>query len=71
MKQQKDFLKIEHGRYQHIFDLAPVGIWEVDISASISALKKLQKDGITDIEKYLEEDDSRVQKLSSLIRIIN
>ena len=42
-------------KYRHIFQSAPVSIWEEDHSAARAALDALRAEGVTDIEAYLDE----------------
>ena len=50
-----DRVRRSEGRLREVLETAPVSLWEEDWSAVMADLDKLRSEGVTDLEKYLEE----------------
>lgn len=54
-----------------VFDLAPIPMWLEDLSAVKKILNDLRAQGITDLQKYLEEDETRILNSAFNIKVLN
>lgn len=71
--QKKQEIAISHSenKYRNIFENADISIWEEDMSQLYSALENLRKEGITDLSKYLSDNQQKVREFSNLIRVVS
>ncbi|RKZ19584.1 hypothetical protein DRQ50_01750 [bacterium] len=56
---------------QHLFENAPVGLWAEDFSAVKAALDELRNRGVTDLDAHLRGDPGELQRLASLVRVVD
>lgn len=56
-------------RYQEIFRLTPVGLWEEDWGKVLAALDELKAQGVTDFVGYFADNPSEVFRLAALVQI--
>lgn len=52
--QQRRALRESDARYEDIFHLAPVSIWEYDIKDELALVRRLQAQGVSDLAAYLD-----------------
>ncbi|MEQ8517229.1 MAG: PAS domain-containing protein [Chromatocurvus sp.] len=57
-------------RIRYLFDHAPVALYEEDLSDLLAALDSLRASGISDVRRYLTEWPDEVDRLASLIRVL-
>jgi PAS domain-containing protein len=58
-------------RYRLVFESSPVSLWEKDLSGVKSFLNDLKKQGVTDIETYLDQHPEALQRCANRIKILN
>lgn len=58
------------GRYQGLFEHAPVALWEEDFSAVASWLEGLRARGVADLRRYLAERPEKVDRALGLVRVV-
>lgn len=58
-------------RYQSIFQLVPVSIWEEDWSAVIAMVKELHRSGVTDFARYFDEHPEFVVQALRQVNILD
>jgi signal transduction histidine kinase/ActR/RegA family two-component response regulator/GAF domain-containing protein len=58
-------------RYRHIFESAPVSIWEEDLSELRAAFDVLRAEGVTDFEGYLGDHPEFVRDAARMIRVLD
>ena len=58
-------------RYQRIFESAGVSLWEEDFTAVRAALEQLRAAGVEDFAAYLSEHPEEIDRLISLVRIVD
>jgi PAS domain S-box-containing protein len=64
-------LRHSEERYRMVFENSPISIWEEDFSGVKSLLDDLKKEGITDIEAYLNQHPETVWQCAELARIVD
>ncbi len=64
-------LQVSHDRFRHVFEHAPIGIWEEDWSALKPAIDTLRASGVTDFAHYFQEHPQQVETLISQIRTLD
>lgn len=52
-----------------VFDLAPIPMWLEDLSDVKKLLVHWREQGITDLQAYLEEDQTRIKDCAHKIKI--
>jgi len=52
-----------------LFENAEISIWNEDISAMRQALAGLRQDGVSDLRKYLDDDEQAVWELAALVEV--
>jgi PAS domain S-box-containing protein len=57
-------------RFKGLFDHAEVSIWNLDLSKTHEALEKLRLDGITDLRRYLENNESAVWDINATVKVV-
>lgn len=57
-------------RYRSIFDYAPIGIIEFDISEAVTFYENLKEKGILNITQYINENLEEIKKLAKNIRLL-
>lgn len=62
--------KDNEDRYRTLFDLLPLAIWEVDISAVLSMLEGLRQRKITELGDWLDENPGFVDRAVAEIRVV-
>lgn len=61
----------EADRFQSVFDLAPIAIWEQDWSAVAQGLDKLRRQGVSDLRTHLAGHPDHFFRLVGTIRFTN
>jgi PAS domain S-box-containing protein len=64
-------LRESEERYRLVFENSPVSIWEEDFSAVKVLLDDLKKQGVTDIEAWLERHPESVRQCAEAVKIVN
>jgi diguanylate cyclase (GGDEF)-like protein/PAS domain S-box-containing protein len=64
-------LKKAEGRFQNLFEHAPISLWEEDYSALKKDFDTLRAQGVTDLKTHLAEDPERVRHFMNLIRVLD
>jgi signal transduction histidine kinase/CheY-like chemotaxis protein len=64
-------LRESEARFRSIFDLAPVALWEEDLSAARAALDALEAQGVVDLRRHLDERPELLRHIASLVRILD
>jgi diguanylate cyclase (GGDEF)-like protein/PAS domain S-box-containing protein len=64
-------LKKAEGRFQDLFEYAPVSLWEEDYSRLKEEFDRLRAQGISDLKAHLAADPERVRHFMSLIRVLD
>jgi PAS domain S-box-containing protein len=72
-KKIKEGLEASEKRFKHIFEGAPVSIWEEDFSFMRTRVEQLMSEGVTDIEAFYEDRPEELQELirSVIVKDIN
>lgn len=68
-KRAEESLRASEERFRALFENSPVPIWEEDLSAVRSLLDDLKRQGVADIEAFLEQRPDVVERCVSLVRI--
>jgi len=58
-------------RYKKLFEDSPVALWEEDFSELITKLKQLKEDGVTDLNKFLDENPKILAEMADSVKILN
>ncbi len=58
-------------RYENIFQLAPVGIWEEDLSEVRAALAALKSQGVTDLRRHFAEHPEFLRRAAGMVRVLD
>ena len=64
-------LRESEERYRIIFDESPISLWEEDFSDVKVYFDHLKSKGIQDLRKYFDSNPDEVEKISSMVKIIN
>jgi signal transduction histidine kinase len=70
-EEQSIKLQKSQERYKILFEESPISIWEEDLGDVKTYLDKLVKTGITDIERYLDENPDELKKLIQMVKVID
>jgi response regulator RpfG family c-di-GMP phosphodiesterase len=70
-KRAEDELIDSEERFRNLFENSPVSIWEEDFSEVKIFLDRLKKEGIADLEPYLDDHPEVVSKCVSLVKIVD
>ncbi|MCD6156206.1 MAG: sensor domain-containing diguanylate cyclase, partial [Candidatus Atribacteria bacterium] len=57
--------------YYHLFEQAPISLWEEDFSALKECVDRIKEQGVTDFESYLDAHPEEVASAASRVRVIN
>ena len=68
-KRTAKVLRDNEERYRNIFETAGVSIWEEDFSEIKATLNGLQKQGITDLRRYIDKHPDFLIKAASQIKV--
>ena len=71
IKNTNELIQKSELRYRSIFESVPVSIWEQDLLEVYDMLEELRKNGIDDLEEYLDLHPEFVQKAIKAIKIID
>ncbi len=58
-------------RYSTLFMHSPISIWEIDFSLVKLNLNRLQESGITDLEKYFNENHHELKRCRSSLKVLD
>ena len=58
-------------RYESIFQLAPVGIWEEDYSEVLAALGALKAQGVTDLRRHFAEHPEFLRQAAGMVKVLD
>ena len=64
-------LRESEERYRIIFDESPISLWEEDFSEVKVYFDHLKSEGIQDLRQYLDSNPDEVDKISSMVKIVN
>jgi len=64
-------LRASEARFKSIFELAPVALWEEDLSGVRAALDDLKAQGVVDLRRHLDEHPEFLPHAASLVRILD
>lgn len=67
IKEKEKLLQENERRLQTILDESPVSIWDEDFSFIKKELDILKEDGVTDIEKFIDENPGFVNRMKKLL----
>lgn len=65
----RDRLAASEQRYRTLFDFLPIAIWEEDISETLALLDTLKQAGVTDLNAWLDENPSFIDRALASIRV--
>lgn len=57
--------------YYHLFEQAPISLWEEDFSALKEYVDRVKEQGITDFDSYLDAHPEEVASAASRVRVVN
>ena len=58
-------------RFQSLFEVSPISLWEEDYSAIKAYFEVLRSQGVTNLQEYLKSQPDLVGQFSKLIKVIN
>ncbi len=64
-------LKKAEARFQHLFNYAPISLWEEDYRNLKKLFNELREQGVTDLRKHLAEHPGLVERFMSLIQVLD
>jgi diguanylate cyclase (GGDEF)-like protein/PAS domain S-box-containing protein len=64
-------LKEAEARFRHLFNHAPISLWEEDYRGLKELFDELRTQGITDLQAYLSEHPELIDHFMSLIRVLD
>ena len=64
-------LKQAEKRFYHLFEYAPISLWEEDYTVLKQEFDALRAQGVTDIKTYLTSHPQAVDRFMSMIRVID
>lgn len=64
-------LEVSHDRFRHVFEHAPIGIWEEDWSALKPAIDALRASGEKNFSSYFQDHPQQVEDLITRIRTLD
>ena len=70
-KRAEDDLEKSKKRFQHIFQTAPVSIWEEDLSEIKLAIDEIKAQGVRDFRRYLNNHPAFLQKAAKMIKVLD
>ncbi len=70
-KKDREAILQSEKRYQNLFHNSPVPLWEEDISDLTGYLNKKKAEGITDFEKFFDDNPEELFYCSQLVKIID
>ena len=70
-KQAEQALRESEKRFRHLFDHAPISIWEEDFSAVGRWMDELRKSNVEDIGRYLQQHPKSLPHVMSLVKVIH
>ena len=59
------------GRYQAIFELAPVSLWEQDFTAAVAAIEAMKAGGVRDFRAHFRAHPELVAALARMVKVID
>ncbi len=62
---------LRESHYRNLFNESPIAIWEEDFSKVGAWLSWLRSSGVTHLQRYLDERPAELQRLVSMIRIVD
>ncbi|MHA1976596.1 MAG: response regulator [Candidatus Hodarchaeales archaeon] len=70
-KRMKNALKDSEERYRIIFNESPISLWEEDFSEVKNYFNQLRTEGIQDLRAYLDSNPDEIERISSMVKIID
>jgi PAS domain S-box-containing protein len=67
----REALNKSESRFKYIFDFSPISIWEEDFSEVFSYIQNLKKKGITNLNRYFEDNPDEVIQCSKLAKVLD
>lgn len=64
-----EVLRNSESKFRTIFEESPVAIWEEDFSGVKARLDELRRNGVTDLEIFLDQNPQEVLNLAAVVRI--
>ena len=64
-------LKKAEERFQHLFNYAPISLWEEDYSDLKNLFHELREQGVTDLQRHLAEHPDLVERFMGLLKVLN
>lgn len=58
-------------RYRSFFELSGLSVWEEDISLLRAELARLRREGVDDVESYLEQHPEMVEVVAKMITVVD
>ncbi|MGH6934435.1 MAG: PAS-domain containing protein, partial [Dongiaceae bacterium] len=71
IKVGEEALRASEARFRHLFDSAPISIWEEDWSALKKIVDQLRRDGVSDFRSYLREHPDVLSRLVREVRWVD
>jgi signal transduction histidine kinase/CheY-like chemotaxis protein len=70
-KQVEERQRESENRFRILFEQSPIAIWDEDFSEVKKYIDALTTGGITDFRDYFEKHEDELQKLASLVKVID
>lgn len=70
MRSYEQSLLDSRARVQYLFEHAAVALYDEDFSGLLAALEALRDSGVSDVRRYLTEWPDEIDRLASLIRVV-
>ncbi|MHB8766678.1 MAG: two-component system sensor histidine kinase NtrB, partial [Deferrisomatales bacterium] len=67
----QDELRRSEERFRHLFEAAPVSLWEEDVTDVLEAVGDLRARGVVDLGRHLDEHPEFVQEAARKVRILD
>lgn len=71
LSEARERLQEEKNRFRAIYEEAPVGLWEQDMSRARERVVSLIEDGVDDLESYLEDHPEELREIASSIETLS
>ncbi|MFB6344252.1 MAG: PAS domain S-box protein [bacterium] len=71
LRETQEKLQLEKDRFQAIYNKAPVGLWEQDMSQAREYVMQLKRQASTDLESFLEENPEELREIAARIETLS